>query len=896
MTAFFLLCTVILNFIITEIESMAPYYLEVENSTFLSEILNPAAPTSDTTPLHINITASLEYEVPIVVSRPGVAWVVIECASRSSIRWTCGEGIGVCLNVMGTTQNVTVTGCTIYGTIQVTDDFPSTSKMVFTLQNGIMDGSNQTRLLTVQGIHTLVVRNVVLRYGRDRSGGCVNVYDVRGTFLMEGTTLHGCTGSERGGCLFFTGNRSFNEEIDFLPRTTNITFKDSVAQYCQSTLNRGGAVYLVAAYRITFENAYFSNNTAFYSGGSVFIFDVTDTVTAKNITILSSSSRAINNEGGCFSCTNMNTIVIQNSKFRLCSASRDGGALRLHTAGHILVNDVEIESSTSDTGRGAGLYAATAQTVVLKDVRVRRCSTGNAGCIHVEADEYAELTNVVSTECVSNGCLCISTHSPVTVFNNVEAANCSGGLRGCALRVESVNRSEMTNMRISNASCGGVYIDTPQLKASALDLSNCNHVALQLSSSRTVTNAQFTNVSVDSRNGCFLMENVTGQNEFRDIKLSDCGRSYHANSLTLTVFRNGTYPNNTIDDSVFATNPPVVPMATAKSRALINGTLPHQLPMSKGLKTAAQVAEGLSILNPEVGISIQSAFLIANMKCRQATGDPDELTAAITSIAVFVRENIRAPDTPFYEILWSTGGLVMVYLIHTLIYHAYSWYRQSSRSREELMVSTKFPKVSIRYHILQIIPTCSAFVLLVSQPEENDANPGKIMLAILCVIAVLGGLLVFHWLSMYRMSSSFPEYVETRLSSPPHSNNNNPCSLLNYIVPRGEWVPKIAMMVGAPIFSRARPVPPFETQSPHILFWVLVLQGILTTCVSGVRMSPKECDILTVIDCTLWFVIGVYHVVWNPTTSFFHFPHAWPANDTLGRDRCFDSLYRRKQH
>eukprot|EP00759_Apiculatamorpha_spiralis_P041931 PhF_6_TR40349/c0_g1_i1/m.60011 len=393
--------------------------IRVSDVTLLDAILNNGTQTSNQQDgsVHILLDSSLEIRNAITILRPAALWVLIQCSANVILKCDNEE---LCFDIDATmTKNVTISGCImIGGGIYARDLNPETSTSSITIANGIIDGANSSNLLSVQGVHNVLTKNLTMRYGKGSDDTCVTLANVRGSVTMEDTSIHWCV----KGCVAFKGNASFDLDNDFMNRSTIVTLNRVRIFGCSSGQN-GGALNLISARSVTISTLDIQNANSTKMGGGIYIYDVTGLVDIQGLTMRSCNSGRGDNDGGCISIANVVSCALSHSVLIKCKSGRHGGAIRIVRVApfNVTMRNVTIEDSSSASGTGGGMYIRDSP-ITLTNVTLRRCTSTKCGAIQAECPKVS-MTDVSVEECGSgSGALCVFAKRDV-VLDTVTVVN-----------------------------------------------------------------------------------------------------------------------------------------------------------------------------------------------------------------------------------------------------------------------------------------------------------------------------------------------------------------------------------------------------------------------------------------------------------------------------------------
>eukprot|EP00759_Apiculatamorpha_spiralis_P026642 PhF_6_TR29414/c0_g1_i2/m.43469 len=875
----------------------------VQNYTALHDILYNPLPGTLTGVIEVHITDSIIFpsdEPLLTFNQPNVSSLLIVCES-SEIKLSCRP---TCFEVVNVT-NVSIIGCTLYGGgVQVLclHDENCIESYVY-LRNGIIDPRNFSRGINIQSMSNVIIQNMTFRNGKvaiGEFGGCVHAANLRSTFFMADTTFEFCSSVGQGGGLFVTGNTSFVDVETYVPHRGQVIIFRTNFRLCESKFGKGGASNLRALYNVTLANVTVTNCSALYNGGGLSINDISAGVFGTNVTLQRCFVSAPDNDGGCLSVLSWSNVILNDIFLEQCSTKSDGGCIRITGAPEAHLINVVAKNCSSFQSGGA-LYFSDVATVFIRNVLIVNAYANiSGGCIEFTSSQVVSFDNVTLTRCTSSRTSnCINFFAKreielrtVTMSNffldsclrntdgYISSDDSAIAIRGNATVVR------ISSSRISNAygGCLSVQSATSSMIVSNSTLINCGK---GLGMSFQGSALQLVNVGIERRDtlvpsqsapDCLSVTIAKPNSQTTNLFISQgltmigCfGETVYSKIYQFPVNEfNSTEEKITDWNFTVIKPPPPPPLLPPPPPVLLRST--RSSPITKELNAAQRVLEFLSILTPELSVSSQSLMYMVSMKCLLDASDKDDRVArsSSSSLGYFILGETDDADQSNDTVgmaLWTLAGVALVHIIQVFI--ALIMSKVQSQPLQAVFQKVSYPKMALRYQIVQIVPMCACAMQSMSSTVEAVS-----WLSFILVIASVG---VIHVYAVRGLGMKFILSISKPDSTVTHS------VWFRWLVERGVWGPPQAECLAGGIVGKYRTYhfvameggndtemdaqvmkPRFYVRA-HTLFWILLGQALLTAVLSSASIRHgTSCDVAIGLVSTTSFLLGLYHVYADP--------------------------------
>eukprot|EP00759_Apiculatamorpha_spiralis_P047107 PhF_6_TR42993/c0_g1_i3/m.65597 len=310
-------------------------------------------------------------------------------------------------------------------------------------------------------------------------------------------------------------------------------------------------------------------------------------------------------------------------------------------------------------------------------------------------------------------------------------------------------------------------------------------------------------------------------------------------------------------------------------------------------------------VSPHISITTRTATTIMSFRCREGI---DDTTVPMTSMAYYLGGTSMGDGTlsvPTSDVVWMLVGIVMVHALHGSVFVV--CVRVLGLFSSDVGVAMKrlqYPRVPFVYQVSLVMPMMS--MAAVSGSLEDGHDDSWLGYVILFVLTI-GTMVFMHGWCAYHRPPFFRPYTYSELHGfQERSSNNNDAMMseddaelsfvnplpgtsyvttsnmirpqnetwdvfLVYFKDSGFWKVDTTYLIISAFFSSYKHVRR-HLFNPHVLFWVCLFHGVLTTALSHVHVDPHSphhqtlCDTMTYVVIVLGYGLGLYMLYAQPTT------------------------------
>jgi hypothetical protein len=201
----------------------------------------------------------------------------------------------------------------------------------------------------------------------------------------------------------------------------NCNFINEYAQY-------GGSIYMdYYCDNVVISNSIFRNCAASRGGGGMYIYLYNDNLNIAGSTF-DSCSTSSNRGGGIYLYKANNYFNIVNSTFNLCYSGFYGGAVAIESS-HIdsFISNSTFKSCTSGSNGGALRFGTSNTNFIIENTIFERCYSSSGGAVYIyQYNDNLQMNNVKMIECTANqgGGIRLWQFNNNLIFSNLIAFNC----------------------------------------------------------------------------------------------------------------------------------------------------------------------------------------------------------------------------------------------------------------------------------------------------------------------------------------------------------------------------------------------------------------------------------------------------------------------------------------
>eukprot|EP00759_Apiculatamorpha_spiralis_P047108 PhF_6_TR42993/c0_g1_i4/m.65598 len=249
-------------------------------------------------------------------------------------------------------------------------------------------------------------------------------------------------------------------------------------------------------------------------------------------------------------------------------------------------------------------------------------------------------------------------------------------------------------------------------------------------------------------------------------------------------------------------------------------------------------------VSPHISITTRTATTIMSFRCREGI---DDTTVPMTSMAYYLGGTSMGDGTlsvPTSDVVWMLVGIVMVHALHGSVFVV--CVRVLGLFSSDVGVAMKrlqYPRVPFVYQVSLVMPMMS--MAAVSGSLEDGHDDSWLGYVILFVLTI-GTMLLAHGWTLHKYVIVYTPLQGVGIEDASVASSSSPLATCwnKYTTERGVWKPKEP--IGAVFFTdftatKAVPLTCFRKLtflSGHVLFWVCLFHGVLTTALSHVHVDP----------------------------------------------------------
>ena len=445
---------------------------------------------------------------------------------------------------------------------------------------------------TMPDISALTFENTLfINNSAEKDGGAIIVgawvrTNLNGT-TFKNVTFTGNTAKDYGGALYVNGKTSSNifEDVKFINNTAKT--------------DNGGAIYFGSDINSnignTFKNVLFANNTAYYTGGALFMKGASSEILFENVTF--ENNIAQQTDGGAinFGDENFNRkmkdITFNNVTFYKNSANK-GGAINIYDGSGIencLFNNTFFINNTAKTDNGGAIYLGgdvnlnTFENVLF----VNNTAYKNGGALYIKgASSEILFENVTFENNIAqrgdSGAINFGGKMTNITFNNVTfyknsakrmgassthsmggAINIDNGIENCLFNntffINNFAKNSAGALSINGIISALTFENTQFINNTAeLEDGGAIHVGTWKRSNlvgSTFKNVTFADNTANNSGGALFVTGETSSNIFEDVKfINNTAKTADGGAIKLGADKNLNSVGNTFENVLFTNN------------------------------------------------------------------------------------------------------------------------------------------------------------------------------------------------------------------------------------------------------------------------------------------------------------------------------------------------------